>query len=378
MIDLILCTIFILLLIFYALFLYSVLRGLDRLEIANDNRIPDEFVSVIIPFRNESENIIANVEGLLIQDYPEENFEVIYVDDNSADDSLKKLNEVRDNNNIKVLSLPGDYSSNAHKKRAISYGIENSRGEIIVTTDADCVHSSGWLSSLLNNFDDGTGFVSGPVEFIKEKKLFSRIQKLEFGGLVITGAGLIGAGRPTICNAANIAYKRKVYDEVNGFYDHMNLSSGDDELLMQKIVRVTKYKVRFSLNKNSIVRTKSNSSISQFYQQRKRWASKGLFYKNFRLIFTLILIYLFYLGLIIQPFLFIINSTVFAVTFGLSVIVKFLLEFLILRKGRQILFNDLKLNLFLVAEILQVPYIIITGFAGMFGNLVWKNREIKR
>lgn len=378
MTDLILCTIFILHLIFYALFLYSVLRGLNSLEIPNDNRLPDEFVSVIIPFRNESENIIENVKGLLNQDYPEENFEVIYVNDNSTDDSLKKLNEVRDNNNIKVLSLPGDYSSNAHKKRAIRYGIENSHGKIIVTTDADCVHSSNWLSSLMGNFNNETGFVSGPVEFIEEKKFFSRIQKLEFAGLVITGAGLIGAGRPTICNAANIAYKRKVYEEVNGFYDHMDLSSGDDELLMQKIVRDTKYKVRFSLNKNSIVRTKSNSSISQFYQQRKRWASKGLFYRNFRLILTLILIYLFYLGLILQPFLFTINSTVFAVTFGLSVIVKFLLEFLILRKGRQILFNDLSLNLFLVAEILQVPYIIITGFAGMFGNLVWKEREIKR
>jgi cellulose synthase/poly-beta-1,6-N-acetylglucosamine synthase-like glycosyltransferase len=377
MIDYYLWGIFLLLLVHYSAFLILILKGLNRLRPSELNQIPKEFVSVIIPFRNETDNIIDNLKSIIRQDYPKDLFEVIYVNDNSTDDSLKKTNDFIKPVNVKVLSLPDDYSPNAHKKRAIRYGIENSNGDIIVTTDADCIYSEKWLASLLCNFDDETGFVSGPVEFIEEDNIFLKIQKLEFAGLVITGAGLIGAGKPTICNAANIAYRKEAYEKVNGFYDQMDLSSGDDELLMQKITKDTNYKIRFSLNNDSIVKTKGNPDINKFYEQRKRWASKGLFYKNYNLILMLVLIYFFYLGLIVQPVLFIFLSAVIVIPFGLSLVVKILLEYLVLKKGKKILFPNLSLKPFLLAEVLQVPYIIIAGFAGNFGNLHWKGGKFK-
>ena len=352
--------------------------GLRNLKPTQPNQNPKELVSIIIPFRNESENIISNFKSIIGQNFPKEKYEVIYVDDSSTDNSFKILNEFPKPKNIKVLSLPKDYSPNAHKKRAIRYGIENSAGEIIITTDADCVYAENWLSSMLSNIDDETGFISGPVEFLDDDGMFSKLQKLEFAGLVIVGAGLIGIGKPTICNAANIVYRKKTYEEVNGFYDQMDLSSGDDELLMQKIAKDTKYKVKFSLLTDSIVKTSANKNINEFYHQRKRWASKGLFYKNFRLIITLILIYLFYLGLVIQPFLILFISSSFVYTFGLSLVIKLVLEYLILFKGKNILFPKLSLKPFIFAEFLQVPYIIIAGFSGMFGNLEWKERKIKR
>ncbi len=378
MTEYILLGIFAILLIHYSYFLLSILIGLRKLKPSQPNQIPKEFVSIIIPFRNESENIISNIKSIIKQNFPKENYEVIYVDDNSTDNSFRILNEFPKPKNVKVLSLPKDYTPNAHKKRAIRYGIENSTGEIIITTDADCFYSENWLSSMLNNIDDETGFISGPVEFLDDDSMFSKLQKLEFAGLVITGAGLIGIGKPTICNAANIAYRKNTYEEVNGFYDQMDLSSGDDELLMQKIAKDTKYKVKFSLLAESIVKTKASKNLNEFYHQRKRWASKGLFYKNIRLIITLILIYLFYLGLVIQPFLILLFSFSFAFTFGLSLVIKLALEYLILLKGRNILFTQLSLKPFIFAEFLQVPYIIIAGFSGLFGNLEWKERKIKR
>jgi cellulose synthase/poly-beta-1,6-N-acetylglucosamine synthase-like glycosyltransferase len=378
MTEYILLGIFAILLGHYSLFLFSILIGLGKLKPSQPNQIPKEFVSIIIPFRNESEYIISNFKSIIKQNFPKENYEVIYVDDNSTDNSFRILNESPKPKNVKVLSLPKDYSPNAHKKRAIRYGIENSTGEIIITTDADCFYSENWLSSMLNNIDDETGFVSGPVEFLDDEGMFSKLQKLEFAGLVITGAALIGIGKPTICNAANIAYRKNSYEEVNGFYDQMDLSSGDDELLMQKIAKDTKYKVKFSLLAESIVKTTASKNLNEFYHQRKRWASKGLFYKNIRLIITLILIYLFYLGLVIQPFLILLFSFSFAFTFGLSLVIKLALEYLILLKGRNILFPKLSLKPFLFAEFLQVPYIIIAGFSGLFGNLEWKERKIKR
>jgi len=376
--NLVLIIIFILLLAHYIFFLMKILSGLKKLGPSTSISIPEEFISVIIPFRNEEKNILINLNSIENQDYPKEKFEVIYIDDSSEDNSLKLLQDNKIADNIKVLSVPEKFSVNAHKKRAVRYGIENSSGQIIVTTDADCVHEKKWLSSLVSNLDDATGFVSGPVEFIDGQTLFSKIQKLEFAGLIITGAGLIGSGSPTICNAANIAYRKKAFDEVGGFKNQMGLSSGDDELLMQKIAKDTDYEVRFSVNKNSIVRTHSNKNIAEFYHQRKRWASKGLFYGDKNLIVKLILIFLFYIGLVFQPILAITLSSYFYISLVASILLKSVFEYLILTSGKKILFNDLSLKRFLIAEFLQVPSIIIAGFVGTFGNLKWKERKIKR
>ena len=150
---------------------------------------------------------------------------------------------------------------------------------------------------MTNYFDKETAFVSGPVEFESDGSLFHELQKLEFSSLILVGAGLIGIGKPIICNAANLGFRKSVFNEVGGYEDNLNLSSGDDEFLMQKIARETNYKVKFCFEKEAKSFTKPNNSISEFYQQRKRWASKGFHYKDYGIVLKLILIFLFYLSL---------------------------------------------------------------------------------
>lgn len=378
MIDIILFTIILILTIHYVLFLLKIYFGLNKLNGAAQQNIPKEFVSVIIPFRNEEKNILKIYENLTNQNYPKEKFELIFINDSSDDNSLTLLENLPKQENVLIFSVPNDYSVNAHKKRAIRYGIEKSKGEMIVTTDADCIHKKDWLRNLLEFMDEKSGFISGPVEFISDSNLFSKMQRLEFAGLVITGAGLIGSGNPIICNAANIAYRKKVFNDVGGFSYQMSLSSGDDELLMQKIHRDSNYKIKFALNKNAIVSTEANPTIKDFYHQRKRWASKGLFYGDNLLLLKLVLIFLFYLSLIIQPILGILLSTKYFLTFLISLIIKISAEYLVLKKGVELLFELKILKPFLITELLQVPYILISGFMGMFGNLIWKDRKIKR
>lgn len=351
---------------------------MKNLKLTANEKLPYEFISIIIPFRNEEANILANLKSIEAQFYPTEKFEVIYVDDSSEDNSLEVLKKNIKKNNIRVLSVPDDFSKNAHKKRAVRYGIENAKGMIIVTTDADCVHDEQWLKSLMQSFDPVTGFVSGPVEFETDDGLFSEFQKLEFAGLVLCGAGLIGSGHPTICNAANIAYRKKVFNEVGGFKDQMNLSSGDDELLMQKISKDSDFKVKFCIDKKSIVRTFPNKTLGDFYQQRKRWASKGLFYSDKSLVLKLIFIYTFYVGLVAQLILGLTFHPIFLLSLLSSLILKVIFEFLIFSKGKELLFNDLQLKYLFIAEIFQIPYIIFTGLVGAFGNYLWKSRKVKR
>jgi len=332
--NLVFIIIFILLLAHYIFFLMKIFSGLKKLKPSVSASNPEEFVSIIIPFRNEERNILANLKSIEAQDYPKDKFEVIYINDSSEDNSLKLLQDNKIAGNIKVLSVPEEFSENAHKKRAVRYGIEKSSGKILVTTDADCVHEKKWLSSLINNLDEETGFVSGPVEFIDNETFFSK--------------------------------------------DQMDLSSGDDELLMQKIAKDTNYKVKFSIDKNSIVKTHTNKNVAEFYHQRKRWASKGLFYGDKNLIIKLVLIYLFYLGLVLQPILAITLSGYFFLSLIASLLLKSIVEYFILSRGKKILFNNLSLKPFVIAELLQVPYIIVAGLVGAFGNLKWKERKIKR
>jgi cellulose synthase/poly-beta-1,6-N-acetylglucosamine synthase-like glycosyltransferase len=369
---------FLIILLHYLYFLHRVFKGIRQLKPSDNEIIPYEFVSIIIPFRNESRNLITNLKSIESQLYPLDKFEIIYVNDFSEDDSLELLRSNIKKVNIRVISVPEDYSKNAHKKRAIRYGIENARGEIIITTDADCVYDEEWLNSIMLSFDSLTGFVSGPVEFISDDKLFSNFQKLEFAGLVFCGAGLIGSGHPTICNAANIAYRKKVFDEVGGFKDQMNLSSGDDELLMQKISKDSDYKVKFCIEEKAIVKTAANKTIQDFIQQRKRWASKGLFYGEKSLVLKLILIYMFYVGLISQLILGLTIHQTFLLSIFISMLVKLIFEYQILSKGKEKILADIQLKYFFFAEVIQVPYIIYAGMIGAFGNYFWKSRKVKR
>lgn len=378
MIDKFLLIVFILLLINYIFFLLRIFSGLKNLKSCDVDFMSEDFVTVIIPFRNETENILRSLKSIEAQNYPKEKYEVLFVNDFSQDDSLQKISDYKKSDNIKILSVPSDYSMNAHKKRAIRFGIQNAKGKIIITTDADCNHNVDWLKSLLSCMKDDVGFVSGPVEFYSNESFFSKLQKIEFAGLVITGAGLIGSGKPIICNAANIAYRKNAFDKVNGFNDQMNLSSGDDELLMQKIWKETDYKVKFCTNKKAIVETDPNRTVKQFYQQRKRWASKGLFYADKFLIVKLFLIYLFYVGLLVQLVLGIFFSIYFVFSFIISFFLKALVEFLVLKKGSNVLFDKFFLCPFPIAEIIHLPYIIIAGISGAFGNFKWKNRTVKR
>jgi cellulose synthase/poly-beta-1,6-N-acetylglucosamine synthase-like glycosyltransferase len=388
MTTILLLLIFLSLLLFYLTFLWRIKTGLNRIiskqEKINENKSDKSAAfsackaSVIIPFRNESENILNNLRCIEEQDYPKEYFEVIYVDDSSTDGSAEKLIKGIKSPNVKVIPSEADNIHTAFKKFALKKGIQYSKGEILVTTDADALFGKNWLRSLLGKFDEDTGLVSGPVSFIYNDGIFSAFQVLEFAGLVLTGAGLIGIKKPVICNGANLAYRKKVYDEVNGFSQHLHLSSGEDELLMQSISKNTSFKIKFSWDSDSLVSTSLLSSFREFFQQRKRWASKSLFYPDIILRIKLFLIFLFYLGISLQFLLIFFYSKIFLLSFLITLAGKCFFEYLIIKSGEEFLFPGKILKYFLLSEILQIPYIIISAASGLSGKFKWKGRNLDR
>ena len=374
----ILSLVFIGLLTFYFIFIRNIRIGLTKLGYYKTQSQTNEFISIIIPFRNESNKILKNLKSIETQNYPIEKYEVIYIDDFSDDDSVSKLNSAIVNNNISLFSMVESNLERAHKKQAIEYGLSKAKGSIILFTDADCINPSNWISTMVAGFEDNTALISGPVAFKDSDNLFARLQALEFAGLILSGAGLIGNKTPMIASSANLAFRKSVFDEVGGYKDLMNLSSGDDELLMQKIAYKTNYDVKFCLSNDALVITDPNKSVEEFNQQRKRWASKGLYYENKTIIIQLLIIFLFFVGLVVLPILGIIVDFKFFQIFAASFIVKIIIEYSVLQKGIGVVIKKIPLPLFLLAEILHIPYIIYSAISGVFGNFTWKNRELKR
>lgn len=368
---------FAVLLIHYLYFLAEVYFGLKKLPSQSRSEKIFEKVSLIIPLRNEEDNVNKLCLSLTSQSIDAAAYEIIFVNDNSTDNTLDYLERYKPVN-ARIISLSDSSGETGRKKKAVIEGIKSAQNSIIVVTDADCEHRETWIETILSYFEDDTGIVAGPVDYIENRSLFKKFQRLEFAGLILTGAGLIGYEKPTICSAANLAYRKKVFEEVGGFETELNFSSGDDDLFLQKVAAKTKYKIKYAFNPNALVKTKPKENVTDFLEQRKRWASKNLFYESKTLVVRIILLVLFYLGLVAQLILGIFIDSTFLILFFLSLIFKMMFEFFILNYGTKIIYVRKIMSVFFIAEIFQIPYIIYSSIAGLFGNFKWKGERVKR
>jgi chlorobactene glucosyltransferase len=103
------------------------------------------FVSIIVPARNEQDHIKRCLLSLLTQNYS--NFEVIAIDDNSTDDTLKIMKEIERtvtpaNNRLKIISLTHKPDNWTGKTWASEQGYLQSKGSILLFTDADTYYRS--------------------------------------------------------------------------------------------------------------------------------------------------------------------------------------------------------------------------------------------
>lgn len=257
------------------------LRKEDSPEIKEDT----EFVSVIVAFRNEASNLERLTECLLTQNY-NSSFEIILVNDHSDDNSSEILSAVSDTR-LKVFGLPENITG---KKQALRYAVTKSSGKILLFTDADCLVPDNWMSVMVNQLkNQNLHMLCGPVEFEKSKSMFSAMFRLEFMSLTGSGAAGFFINKPFMCNGANYAVTRTVFDEASQHFND-RYSSGDDVFLLHYISK--KYKAGFIQNTNALVSTKAPESVKVFFNQRIRWASKTTGYRDLFSVFTAVLTFL--------------------------------------------------------------------------------------
>lgn len=162
-------TITLVLLAGYGLLLQYYLRGWNSQPESGSSSAgykPSTYLTVLVPARNEEQQIRNCLESLLAQNYPPELIDIIIIDDHSEDRTAAIVQEYAQSG-VRLLSLrdwmpPGEL--NSFKKKAIEAGISQSRGQLIVTTDADCTAGPGWLPSVAYCYEQtGAQLVAGPV-----------------------------------------------------------------------------------------------------------------------------------------------------------------------------------------------------------------------
>ena len=343
-------------------------------------------ITVVIPARNEEKNIGHCIESILLQTYPIQLFEVIIVDDNSIDSTSAIVNSFTQKNIslIKLSDFAGNENLNSYKKKAIETAISLATGNLIVTTDADCIVQPEWLKTIASYYENtGSVFIAAPVVYAdvlpddsELKKFFKIFQSLDFMALQgITGASVYKKIH-NMCNGANLAYEKKTFYEVNGFEGIDNIASGDDMLLMHKIQKKYPDKIRYLKSTNVIVQTQQSETIKEFINQRIRWASKADRYPDFKITVVLILVYCLNAWIVfiaVYCFFYPKAFYLFLLLFAVKITVELFFLFPVVKFFRK----QKLLWWFISSQPFHIIYILIAGWLGKFGSYTWKERKVK-
>ena len=253
----------------------------------------------------------------------------------------------------------------APKKYALEKAINSSRGEIILSTDADCRVTNSWaqsMAALVNNTDK---VVIGYSKVSVQNSLIHEIQKIDFLGIMAANSGLLTNGIVCSGSGQNLGYKKKDFFDIGGFEEVKHRESGDDMYIVQKISKIKG--AIFNYDKDSFVTTLPKNSLPSYINQRIRWSS------NSKLtLFTSPLFFLF----LTSAFLANINifiSLLFSLnTFIILTVVKFLLELLVLNIGSKLFLTRLSFFSYIVWNLTQPIYILIVGIGGLADRFTWK------
>ncbi len=362
---------------FYLVVHIGLITGLKRCKQTKSSLQP--FVSVIVAARNEEKTIGLVLECLLQQTYT--HYEIIVVNDRSTDNTTNLIADFQKKypviKRIDITTVPRDMPA---KKNALRAGIKVSKGEIFCFTDADCFPPPAWLKELVQQFDPEVGLVAGysPYMIPSEKTIMNGILRKMFFKFIayeefraaIWSSGAIGWNLGWLCTGRNLAYRRKVYNEVGGFEQIKQSISGDDDLFLQLVRKQTDWDIRYVKTRASFVPTIPPANFRSFIEQRKRHFSASKIFT-----FPMMLFFFFYhlanLLLFLSPFIFLLHKISIPI-FLASIIAKLFADALLVFSSAYTFDGSTYRCSFILMEIFYVLYNSLIGPLGIFKKFEWK------
>lgn len=363
--------------ILYAILIVAYRFWFNQLRKANweEVQLPHTKFSIIIPARNEQDNIANCIRSITQQNYPTDLYEIIVVDDFSQDNTALIVQGLQlQYTQLRLLQLKDYYQPNelnAFKKKAIEKAISQSSGQWILTTDADCIVPKLWLS-LYDQYIQAHHpvFVAAPVMFIKTSGILNQFQLLDFMALQGITAAAVGAGKHSMSNGANLAFEKAAFYAVGGYQGVDNIASGDDMLLMHKMKRLSR-PLGYIFHKDAIVQTKAMETWQEFIMQRIRWSSKARYYDDRSIFWVLLLVYIFNFSILLLLLLGLWKP------FWTALVIKTLFELYFMVPIAKFFQLEKEIPYFPLFQPLHILYTIVAGFLGQKKNYIWKGRKLK-
>lgn len=363
--------------LFYTILLLYFRRKWDRLK---KDEVPAGFspkirFSVIVPARNEEQNVASCLKSIKSNDYPASLYEIMVVDDFSDDQTPQIVRQ----EGVRLIQLKDSVPDklNSYKKKAIETGIAAAAGSYIVTTDADSTVSPQWLRTLAWIIETKAAlFIAAPVRMKFQKGFFQRFQVLDFLSLQAVTAAAASSNTMSLCNGANLCYSKKTFQEVGGFEGIDKLASGDDLLLMHKVSVSFPGRLHYCLSESAIAETLPEPTVRAFLQQRIRWASKALVYQDLRIVGVLSLVYLINLFLLLLTLGALIDKQLWSFFF-LFLGMKTFFELVFLFPAAKFFDQKKQLYIFPLLQPFHIFYTVVAGLLGRRVRYEWKGRRVR-
>lgn len=329
---------------------------------------PKTKFTIVVPFRDEAENLPLLLDSLSKLNYTNDLFEVVLVDDDSKEEfKIQRFS-------FKVSKIPNNRVSNSPKKDAILTAMQIVKTDWIITTDADCVVNKNWLLSL-DNFiqNQNISMIAGAVTYDCSDSFLHYFQQMDLASLQGATIGSFGLRKGFMCNGANFAYTKAFFNELKGFEGNDGIASGDDVFLLQKAMAQFPERVHYLKSKNNIVITKPLNNWKSLFYQRVRWASKtGSYQSKFGIGLGLMVLvgnlsWVLSLGFWVLDFISLINMV-------LLFLIKFIIDTVLIQKSNSFLTTN-KTRYLILGSFFYPFFSVSVALYSLFGKYKWKGRR---
>ena len=360
----------------YFLIMVLILIGIQKVPIfSSENNIPTTRFSIIIPFRDEYENLPLLLKSIESLHYPNDLFEVIFINDQSTDASEEIITNRMAQNQKNIFMLQNEHISGSPKKDAIELGIKNSNHEWIITTDADCNLPKNWLH-IFDAFikEKNPVMIAAPIIYESNGSFLENFQQLDGLSLQAVAIGSFGFGIPLLSNGANMGYTKKAFYKVDGFNGNNHIASGDDVFMLEKMKAHFPNQVMFLKSIKAIVATKPQATFKKVIHQRIRWASKTSTQKN--IFSTLLGILVFAINVLILaiPFLILVSPKYWMVYIKL-LLLKILGDYFVLSQTAKFFKTKIKWKYLLPQTFVYAIVTVLVVLGSFKKSYSWKGRR---
>ena len=348
-------------------------RALGTVRLGQSDVEPKPRVSVLISARNESAGIRATLDTVLAQDYAGQ-WDVWIADDRSDDDTPKILEEYAAKNpRLHILTIREIPEGVSPKKHALSQLIDACEGEILCLTDADCIVKPTWVAGIVAEFEPGIELVAGhsyiPTVPGKSSVLIC-MQAVETLIYRVAGTAGLAMHLPLTSTGNNLAYRKSFFKSVHGFDNVLKIQSGDDDLLMQKLAADRPWAMRYCIAESTFVTTSGKETLHELWEQRKRWASKTIYYTP-KIVFVLSMVFLF---LVMQCVTAVLAPFSFEILIAALVafVAKCVGDLVLILRGLRVFRQEHLLKWCIPVEFIHAPFTVLAVLFGLFGRFKWK------